>query len=113
MIAPTFACGQPRKIGLRNPLVAVLEYITPPFSKSFTPLSASDEEGVSRGNMNNDCETCKVLWQEYARATHAHIAAGSKLDVAKLRHENDVIARLLPEVRAAADHRTQSLLKFA
>ena len=38
---------------------------------------------------------------------------GSKLDVAKLRHENDVIERLLPEVQAAADHRTQCLNDLA
>ena len=71
------------------------------------------KKAVSRGNMNNDCETCKALWQEYARATHAHIAVGSKLDVAKLRHENDVIQRLLPEVQAAADYRTLSLSDLA
>lgn len=56
--------------------------------------------------MTNDCETCNVLWRDYAAATHAHIRVESKLDLARLRHDHEAIQRLLPEAQAAAGQRS-------
>jgi hypothetical protein len=55
--------------------------------------------------MDYGCDRCTALWQEYTRATHAHIGSESKLEVARLRHDQPAVQRLLPDTQAAAERR--------
>jgi hypothetical protein len=54
----------------------------------------------------NNCQTCTLLWHEYAAATHAQIGIESKLDLARLKHDHEAIQQLLPEAQSATDLRT-------
>ena len=57
--------------------------------------------------MDTNCRICADLWREYSTATHAHVAVESKLEVARLNHDHTIVQRLLPEVHAASDRRTE------
>jgi hypothetical protein len=57
--------------------------------------------------MNHNCETCAALWRDYSDATHAHFAIEAKLEVARLKHDQSAMQRLLPKALAAAEHRDQ------
>ena len=57
--------------------------------------------------MNIDtCATCAILWRDYAAATHAHVGAEAKLELARLRHDYQAIECLTGQAQTAADHRT-------
>ena len=56
--------------------------------------------------MNNDCPTCAALWRDYAAATHAHITLESKLEIARLTHD-DATAKLSSEEEAASTNRVE------
>jgi len=47
------------------------------------------------------CEECHSLWQEYASATTEHIRLDSKLRLAALSHEREVIPALTQQVETA------------
>ena len=63
--------------------------------------------------MNHNCAVCTTLWQEYANATHAHIAIEAKLEVAQLQHDQEAMQRLLVEAQRASDRRTQCRIRVA
>jgi hypothetical protein len=47
------------------------------------------------------CEECHRFWQEYASATTEHIRLDSKLRLAALSHEHELIPSLTQEVETA------------
>jgi hypothetical protein len=51
------------------------------------------------------CVKCATLWEDYAKATHAHVLLESKLEVAQLRHDEAAVQQLLAETMAAAEVR--------
>jgi hypothetical protein len=51
------------------------------------------------------CDECDNLWQEYASATIEHLTLDSKLRLAALSHNHEVIRALTYEVESAEEER--------
>jgi hypothetical protein len=47
------------------------------------------------------------LWREYSLATANHLKLDNKLGIAALRHEDEVVRSLAPEVEAALMRRSE------
>ena len=50
----------------------------------------------------SECAECQRLWQAYSAATTEHIRLESKLQIAALGHEDNVVVDLTPKVEEAA-----------
>jgi len=49
--------------------------------------------------MVNGCQECTRLWREYAEATNEQFKLDNKLQLAGLKHDHEVIQKLVPEVQ--------------
>jgi hypothetical protein len=54
------------------------------------------------------CEECERLWQEYSRATAAHIRFAGKRRIAHLQHDPEMELQLESVVKAAESDRVSA-----
>ena len=62
--------------------------------------------------MNVDCPICKVLWDEWAEATKAHLTILSNVQIGQIQQNSIVLTQLEPLELAAAERRGEGRLAF-
>ena len=62
--------------------------------------------------MYEDCPNCKLLWDEFAEATRAHVAILGKTQLAQIQQNHAVLIKLEPLKAAAAERRAKARTAF-